>query len=374
MNRQLIVVIFILFVASCKFKSGTKVIIYTRAPLKSHLYIKHVPFFSGKETVVDSAIIKDNHDSLTLFIPETDGEQLYSIAGPNNRLAINIINDSKLIRLRVDYFADTCNIEGSVASVNLKKFENEQLHYADRTRNIGKQIDSLTKIHQKGKLTDSLTKAYDRRFNDFYAVYRDFADTVKSPAAFMKVFNIIEFGKDFTGLKKFILTNAKRFPNHKPMQELKRQTLAMIRIFEEELQIGQQMPSISLPDKNGKYFNTASLKGQYYLMDLWSTWCPQCYAFKNAEYHLYKAEPKVPVRFIGVAVDDNIDTWKSSIKQFVHPTTELIDTKMWQGPAVNTLLFDSIPFNFLVNPQGKIIAKAIKPDSLAKVISSLIKK
>jgi hypothetical protein len=44
---------------------------------------------------------------------------------------------------------------------------------------------------------------------------------------------------------------------------------------------------------------------------------------------------------------------------------------MWQGPAVRTLLFDSIPFNFLVGPHGKIIDKAIKPDSLQKVISRL---
>ena len=52
---------------------------------------------------------------------------------------------------------------------------------------------------------------------------------------------------------------------------------------------------------------------------------------------------------------------------------QLIDVKLWRGPAVNALKFDSIPFNYLVDPNGKIIAKAIKADSLLTVVSNAVR-
>jgi hypothetical protein len=46
---------------------------------------------------------------------------------------------------------------------------------------------------------------------------------------------------------------------------------------------------------------------------------------------------------------------------------------MWKGTAVRTLKFDSIPFNFLVDPKGKIIAKALNASNLEKIVQSHLK-
>ena len=363
----------IFFLTCGGHKSGTRLVIYTRAPLNSILEIYRPGYFDQKETLIDSAVIMDNHDSLVFFIPDSE-QRVYKIKLKNNaHLPITLINDSKQIRIHADYFADTCRITGSDASLSLKLFQNRQQALSMEMAQINSKADSLAKVNKSAALIDSLKKAFYDKLGHFYSRYKSYADTVKSPAAFMLIFNTIDFGRDYKGLKLFIIANAARFPNYKPMQQLKSETLATVKIYEEDLNVGDKIPSITLFDQIQIPFSTSGLQGHYYLVDFWSTWCQQCIAFKNAEYNLYNANKQIPLKFVGVALDDNIQEWRNMVKQFKHPSTELIDTKMWQGPTVQALLFDSIPYNFLVNPQGKIIAKAIKPDSLAFVIKKLVR-
>jgi hypothetical protein len=42
----------------------------------------------------------------------------------------------------------------------------------------------------------------------------------------------------------------------------------------------------------------------------------------------------------------------------------LIDTGVWQGAVIRQWRIDSIPFNWLIGPDGKIVRKAIPRDSL----------
>lgn len=135
--------------------------------------------------------------------------------------------------------------------------------------------------------------------------------------------------------------------------------------------VGDELPSITLPDQDDKPFTTGSLSKQYYLIDFWSTWCDQCMAFKAAEKKIADKIPPGKLQIVSVAIDNKKSNWKNIIYGNQYNWIQLIDVKMWQGPAVRTLVFDSIPFNFLVAPRGKIINKAIKPDSLLKIISRL---
>jgi thiol-disulfide isomerase/thioredoxin len=354
----------------CKKTDQTKIVIYTSAPLDSLLTIKDIPFHNEKRVTVDSAIIRNNKDSLVLYVPGKL-QKLYTINLKGQRLRIIFINDAPLIRVHVNYFSNKYTITGSKATVSLSKLEDEQLVRSKKTRSTNRALDSLKALHINGKPLDSLKGLLNKQLNAFYKQYEIYADTVTSPAAFMKVYNLVDFGDDHQAAKKFIIRNAARFSGYKPMQDLKKEVLATIRIYEEEFNIGDKLPAITLPDKDGKPFSTASLNNQYYLIDFWSTLCAQCMPFKVAEKQVAAKIAPGKLQIISVAIDDQQEEWGKniSINKFSWP--QLIDVKMWQGPAVRTLVFDSIPFNFLVAPGGRIIKKAIKPDSLMQTVLKL---
>ena len=367
--RYLAYLFLIAFIFSCNSNNGTTVVIHTRAPIGAKLYIKTVPYFSEKEEVVDSATIVNNHDSLILHLPQQE-QRLFRIVTKDQYMRVTFINDAKLVHVYVDYFKKKYTVTGSAATTSLIDFENSQVKLADELKKLSKPLDSLNRLHIKGAQTDTLSKKYYSAYNSYLKRYISYDDTVKNAAAFILEYNNIDFDTDYKGLKKFITHNAARFPGSKTIQQIKAKALAMVRIYEEEFNVGDILPGITLPDTNGKPFSTSSLKGQYYLIDFWSTWCDRCMTFKIAEKDIVSGG-KSKVNFVSVAIDDQKDNWKSLISKTKLKWVNLIDEKMWEGTAVNTLVFDSIPFNFLVNPQGKVIKKAIRADSLKQTLTNL---
>jgi thiol-disulfide isomerase/thioredoxin len=360
------------FLTGCKNLSGdyTRLVIHTSAPLNSRLYVDIIPFNNEKAGIVDSAVIKNNRDSIILYIPKKT-ERLLKIIVKGERLSIVFINDAPVIRVHADYFSNKYTITGSKATTSLKNFNDNQLVKANELRKINQGMDSLKIHHIKNRLSDSLTALFNHDLQSYFKQYKIYADTVSSPAAFMAADMSIDFGDDYKASKKFILHASARFPHYEPLQSFTKEVLATIRIYEEEFYIGDKLPPITLPDIDNKTFSTSTLNNQYYLIDFWSTLCGQCIMFKVAEMKIADKIPSDKLQIVSVALDDQKDEWKKIIYGNKYNWKQLIDVKMWQGPAVRTLLFDSIPFNFLVGPHGKIIDKAIKPDSLQKVISRL---
>ncbi|WP_461449775.1 TlpA family protein disulfide reductase [Mucilaginibacter sp.] len=354
---------------SCTYSQKTKIIIYTKSPIGAKLYINRVPYFNEPKLISDSAIIRNNRDSLIFYIPKNH-ERLFEVLLNEKKLKVTFINDSKLIRIHIDYFSQKYQIDGSTASKSLIDFGNSQLKIAAITQKLYRVIDSLQRNHKNVSRIKILSDSLDRKLAAFSLRYVRYADTVRSPAAFIEVYNNIDFDNNYRQLKRFIMFNAGRFPSYKPIQEIKKKALSVVRVYEQEFNIGDKLPYISLPDTSGKLRSTSLFKGKYYLIDFWSTWCQQCIVFKDAEKKINNKFSN-KVKIVSVAIDDQDQVWKKMISYNKLNWMQLIDKKMWEGPAVNTLLFDSIPFNFLVDPTGIIIKKAIKPDSLNAVLSNL---
>jgi hypothetical protein len=348
----------------------TKVVVHTSAPINSKLFITNIPMNDEKRIKVDSAIVVNNHDSLVLYVPNKV-QGIYTISIKGQRLRIDFIGDAPVIRIHANYFSNTYTLTGSPASISLRNFQDNQGRWAQELRNMKKSMDSLKSLHANKLVIDTLNKHFLQKLQDFYQQYKNYADTVRSPAAFMAVNNYIDFGANYKPWKKFILHAAARFPHYQPIQAYIKDVLATIRIYELEFRVGDKLPFITLPNQDDKLFSTSTLAGQYYLIDFWSTLCNQCIPFKEAERKVVAGAPVGKLQIVSVAIDDEKDEWKKIISSYKYNWTQLIDVKMWQGPAARTMVFDSIPFNFLVAPNGKIIKKAIKPDSLLKVISSL---
>ncbi len=351
-------------------KHQTRLVIYQSAETYSLIRIKNIPFTDQNNLPLDTTIKRISKDSIVIYLPR-DIERLYQVRDNRSELNITIINDSPLIRVYADFFADTCKITGSPASLSLQKFHEKQEDIALKLRDLNDMILTKKQIPGNFAAVRSLQTQFNNQSKYYHEQIKVYADTVSSAAAFMDVYNLVDFGDDYKASKAFILKAIKRFPYSPPLQAFSKDVLATINIYEKEYNIGDKLPAITLPDTNGKMFSTSALSGQYYLIDFWSTLCGDCMLFKVAEKKVANRIPANTLKIISVNMDDQKTNWKKIIDDNGYNWIQLIDVKMWQGTAARTLVFDSIPFNFLVAPNGTVIKKAIKPDSLLKIISSI---
>lgn len=141
-------------------------------------------------------------------------------------------------------------------------------------------------------------------------------------------------------------------------------------------EVGNMAPNFGHKDVTGKMVKLSDYKGQYVLLDFWASWCGPCRAENPKVLKAYNAFKSKNFTVLGVSIDreDARDKWLKAIKDDGMPWMQLIDSDNTdKTSASNLYAIKAIPSNFLIDPNGKIIAKNLRGEALEKKLAEVIK-
>jgi peroxiredoxin len=172
----------------------------------------------------------------------------------------------------------------------------------------------------------------------------------------------------------------KKFPNHKGIAAVKEMNDRQMALAKQKFQppqetewTGKQAPELSLPDMNGKEIKLSSFKGKYVLVDFWASWCLPCRQENPNVVQAYNKYKNKNFTILGVSLDKEKDDWLHAIQKDKLSWTQVSDLREWNSLAVSTFAFTGIPFNVLVDPDGKIIAQSLRGNELEKKLEEVLK-
>ena len=136
--------------------------------------------------------------------------------------------------------------------------------------------------------------------------------------------------------------------------------------------IGKPAPNFTLKNTEGKDVALSSFKGKYVLVDFWASWCGPCRAENPAVVKAYQKFKDKGFTILGVSLDDKKDKWLEAIKKDKLDWTQISDLKGWKSSAASLYGIKGIPMNFLIDKDGKIIAKGLRGEDLEKKLGEVM--
>lgn len=140
----------------------------------------------------------------------------------------------------------------------------------------------------------------------------------------------------------------------------------------DSLFVGSTAPNFSQADSSGRQVSLSSFRGRYLLLDFWASWCIPC---RRDNPNIVKAMQLYGDKnftVLSISVDEKRKNWVQAIRSDNLNWTHVSNLQGWKNPVVEKYFVSLIPANYLIDPDGRIIAKNLHGKDLFDTLNKLL--
>ena len=133
---------------------------------------------------------------------------------------------------------------------------------------------------------------------------------------------------------------------------------------------------LTFEDANGQKIATKDISTPYIFVDFWASWCKPCRKeIPNLKEAVAKYKDDLTI--YAVSLDNKREAWQKAIKEdSTQEFLQVIGTLRNESPTqlLRQLEIQTIPANFLLDKERRIVAKNLRGEQLTQTLDSLINK
>ena len=332
--------------------------------------------------VADTTSLKDASGKFTLkgTVPE---QGLYRIRFGNSKYILLAL-DAGDMKIEGDYDQlEKISIKGSEASAALQQLLAEANEKGQALTLEMRAVDSLHNANIPDSVLQEKVKVLQQKEADMQQSFISYAEKTPYPANAVFALSMVNDPSALIQQKQVIGNIEKKFPENSlvhslgaRLTEIEQQAGAASGGDEENMtavKVGDMAPDFSLPDPSGKKISLSSFRGKYVLVDFWASWCKPCRMENPNVVKAYQQYKNKNFTILGVSLDKKKEAWVEAIQADGLAWNHVSDLKFWDSAVVPLFGINAIPTNFLLDPQGKVIAANLRGDALEQKLKEVVK-
>jgi thiol-disulfide isomerase/thioredoxin len=331
---------------------------------------------------VDS--LKIGEDGKFNFKREVTLPAFYLIKINNNDFFTTLIEPGE--KLRIEAMYDSLNFPSFMSG---SKGSEKMVAYNKALRNTISKLMSLNEIYSQNsgnpdmskvvQSLDSMAQQYLNEINIYTKKYIDqnIKSMISLAALYQQVAPNVYVLDPVRDIKYFVKVDSSlysQYPESAPVKALHEQVQSLISRAGATafLKAGDEAPEISLPTADGKIVTLSSTRGNIVLLDFWASWCNPCRKENPNLVKAFNQYHSKGFKIFQVSLDKTKEEWlkgigEDNLNQWIHVS----DLKYWNSAVVPLYKIETIPFNMLLDNQGKIIATNLRGEDLQKKLAEL---
>lgn len=243
---------------------------------------------------------------------------------------------------------------------------------------VGKIQGKLSKLDED-KRTEKEFAAEMKEFDTLIEKYKDQKTDDVAQILFMKALLYLQVFDDSETGAKLAEKLKKDFPDTTPgkqadqiLESLKAQEAS--KKIQKALAVGSRFPDFEEKDLDGKRLSVANYKGKVVLIDFWATWCGPCVRELPNVLQTYEKYHDKGFDIIGISLDKEKEKLTSFMEKKEMKWAQYFDGLGWANKLAGKYGVQSIPMTYLLDGEGKIIAKNLRGEALEEAVAKVLGK
>ena len=324
--------------------------------------------FGNGVTKIDTLIANNGYFELSGNLPHPD---IYTIVfqdkhHPRNYLKKDIFIENGEINVN-------CDFKNRVLTVNLQNNKTDQAYFEYRKRfnplvEVARSV--IDSSFAAGKTADQkkvYTAVYERicKVEDEVALQFVIENTNNIVGALVFYSNLQDLTAD--KLDSVYHLFDPKLQNTRFLQSIASRIKGLRAVT------GKQAPNFTQNNIDGQPVSLSKYKGRYVLIDFWASWCGPCRKENPNLVAVYNQFKNKNFTIIGISLDEHRKDWLKAIEDDKLTWEQLSDLRGWANATAALYAVKAVPQNFLIDPEGNIIAQDLRGDELKKQLEILIK-
>jgi peroxiredoxin len=314
-------------------------------------------------------------NTFTLNGKVADGGEVFVLnVGGGQKMALLVEGGETLNVVADGYRMDAKTGQVGKATVTGSK----NMEYYDKLMTL--RTDMETKVSNWNKQVAVATEKKDNKKiaqieQEYTAAEQDVVNKVKAILPEMGTSLVSLFALNFINIESDFATYeslAQRFEKENPNSPHAKSLIGRVARIK-GVSVGAPAPEIALNDTTGTPVPLSSLRGKYVLIDFWASWCGPCRAENPNVVRMYNKFKDKGFAIYSVSLDQAKANWTKAIRNDNLTWTHVSDLKFWQSAAAQQYGVQAIPATFLLDKDGKIIAKNLRGDALEQKLEEVLK-